>query len=1086
MTDGSDVVGSSAAGSKVVMSARNHIAFAEQYLPNLGHEVNDFKAFTWQLSNWKKLDTRLTSPNFECGGRKWRILLYPSGIRAVEPPTVSLFLDSVEPDSPPGWHKCVQFGLAVSNKHDPTIFQHSVAHHRFCHEELDWGFTYFVASNKLFEVQNGQSRPIIEMESVDITAYVRVLEDPTGVLWHNFVNYDSKKVTGYVGINNQGATGYMNIVLQTLFHNAAFRQAIYHIPTENDQPTESVALALQRVFYMLQTSDKPVGTTGLTMSFGWKSLDSFLPHDAQEFYRVLHDKLETIMKNTRTENAIERLFVGKMESYIKCINVNQEDSRIEQYSDLQLQVKGMQNIRDSLKDYTAIDILDGDYKYMTQQFGLQAAKKGITFQTFPLVLHLQLKRFEYDIQRDAMVKVQDRYEYPETLDLSEFIDGNADRSSPWIYKLHSVMVHSGNLHGGQYSVLVKPSSTSKWLKFDDDRVTPVTEKEVYEDNFGGAIQRVDGQDKDWSTNAYILVYVRESFLSEVYAPILEANIPRHISQRLEEERLQLEAKKVERENAHLYLTVKVVTSETFALHEGFDLANFEDKRLPLSDLATFQVLKEETLANFKVRLARHFDYPPSQCRLWVMVNRQNTTVRVDTRLEEYHSKWTMEVVRKSKAAPHASLRLFLENLADPSSTTPRPPQPLLIFLKHFDASKQTLLGIGHVYVSRQSTIAELVPLINKKMGWSPSTSLRLYEEIKPAMIELMRIKSTFNLSEITNGDIICFQVDIPEKESQNLTSQGLHANPVQFYDFLFNRVMITFRPKTEERGVKGEFSLMLSKKQNYDTMSAEVGEHLRHDPAKLRFTSTNASNGRPNAVVNPSLNLTVADILGVSYAFSGPVIFYEKLDVNTVEVEAKHGLKVIWTGIHNQEIATYSFLLPKTGTVQELETHLIKQVKLSRGGTGKVRFFKISPDERTQQPFAVATTIGNISGTSEIFAEEITREELDAQGSDKLIDVFHFSKEVSRTHGVPFKFVAKFGEKFLDTKRRLQARMGVPDAQVAKYRFALQVANFKQPLYLEDDDTIYDALFTPAVLGLDHIDKSGKPRAGAHPPITMR
>lgn len=36
-------------------------------------------------------------------------------------------------------------------------------------------------------------------------------------------------------------------------------QAVYEIPTEDEHPTESVALALQRVFYHLQTSDQPVG-----------------------------------------------------------------------------------------------------------------------------------------------------------------------------------------------------------------------------------------------------------------------------------------------------------------------------------------------------------------------------------------------------------------------------------------------------------------------------------------------------------------------------------------------------------------------------------------------------------------------------------------------------------------------------------------------------------------------------------------------------------------------------------------------------------------------------------------------------------
>lgn len=39
--------------------------------------------------------------------------------------------------------------------------------------------------------------------------------------------------------------------------------------------------------------------------------------------------------------------------------------------------------------------------------------------------------------------------------------------------------------------------------------------------------------------------------------------------------------------------------------------------------------------------------------------------------------------------------------------------------------------------------------------------------------------------------------------------------------------------------------------------------------------------------------------------------------------------------------------------------------------------------------------------------QEVPREELEADDSDKVIGVFHFSKELQRTHGVPFKFVVK-------------------------------------------------------------------------------
>ena len=111
-----------------------------------------------------------------------------------------------------------------------------------------------------------------------------------------------------------------------------------------------------------------------------------------------------------------------MKSYIRCVNVDFESSRSEEFygqcmssnpssrllsfqTDIQLNVKGMRNLRESFQDYIAVETLEGDNKYQAEGHGLQDAKKGVIFQSFPPVLHLQLKRFEYDMQRDAMVKV---------------------------------------------------------------------------------------------------------------------------------------------------------------------------------------------------------------------------------------------------------------------------------------------------------------------------------------------------------------------------------------------------------------------------------------------------------------------------------------------------------------------------------------------------------------------------------------------------------------------------------------------------------------------------------------------------------
>lgn len=125
---------------------------------------------------------------------------------------------------PDDWVCCVQFSLVVWNPNDPSIYTHHTAHHRFTKEEGDWGFTRFIELRRMLHKYEGHARPLIENDTVNITAYVRIVEDETGALWHNFVNYNSKKETGYVGMKNQGATCYLNSLLQSLYFTNIFRK----------------------------------------------------------------------------------------------------------------------------------------------------------------------------------------------------------------------------------------------------------------------------------------------------------------------------------------------------------------------------------------------------------------------------------------------------------------------------------------------------------------------------------------------------------------------------------------------------------------------------------------------------------------------------------------------------------------------------------------------------------------------------------------------------------------------------------------------------------------------------------------------
>lgn len=155
-------------------------------------------------------------------------------------------------------------------------------------------------------------------------------------------------------------------------------------------------------------------------------------------------------------------------------------------------------------------------------------------------------------------------------------------------------------------------------------------------------------------------------------------------------------------------------------------------------------------------------------------------------------------------------------------------------------------------------------------------------------------------------------------------------------------------------------------------MAVKVAEYLRHDPIKLRFTTTHASNASPKAILKRSLNQSISEIISPSYTSpSTTVILFEKLEVSIVELETKRSLKVIWTGIHNKEESTHTFLLPKTSMVHELADHLAKQVTMSTSGQGssKIRVFEVSKDGKTQKEFTGSEMIGNIPDPVELYAE---------------------------------------------------------------------------------------------------------------------
>ena len=411
---------------------------------------------------------------------------------------------------------------------------------------------------KQAQEQNGQpGEDNVIMLKVTVTEVFKPREIYT-------LNWNSKSKTGMLGLRNLGATCYLNALLQMLYHMNTFRTAVYRIPHDGEKLESSITLALQDVFRNLQAApvvaignDTCVTTKHLAKAFGWTSNETFLQQDATELLKFLIDRLEQKMG----PDAIKILFEGSTKNFIRCVNVPVESSHEEAFQDIQLDVEGCDNIYQSINKFVAVERLDGENQYDAGDVhGKQDAEKGTEFTKFPHILTVHLKRFAFNSYSMNYSKIHTKFAFPERLHMDKFLTkkGLPDQptddepTQPSIYRLHSILIHRGDVGSGHYYSFVKPSPVmrenlvtkhipsdteelpapstpprdalpgaedsstnatdpygSGWYRFDDERVYAVEKAEAVDYNYGQGILNHS------AASAYMLMYIRESMIETV-------------------------------------------------------------------------------------------------------------------------------------------------------------------------------------------------------------------------------------------------------------------------------------------------------------------------------------------------------------------------------------------------------------------------------------------------------------------------------------------------------------------------------------------------------------------------------------------
>ncbi|CAN6586672.1 unnamed protein product [Malus baccata var. baccata] len=1073
--------------------------------------------FTWTIENFTRLNTKKHySDTFVVGGYKWRILIFPKGNNV---DYLSMYLDVADSGTLPyGWSRYAHFSLAVVNQIHTKYSIRKDTQHQFNARESDWGFTSFMLLGDLYDL----SRGYLVNDTVVVEAEVAVRK----VL--DYWSYDSKKETGYVGLKNQGATCYMNSLLQTLYHIPYFRKAVYHMPTtENDMPSGSIPLALQSLFYKLQYNGSSVATKELTKSFGWDTYDSFMQHDVQELNRVLCEKLEDKMKGTVVEGTIQQLFEGHHMNYIECINVDYKSTRKESFYgniflhkfqllrvgnilecqcmplvssfyfvDLQLDVKGCRDVYASFDKYVEVERLEGDNKYHAEEHGLQDAKKGVLFIDFPPVLQLQLKRFEYDFMRDTMVKINDRYEFPLQLDLDrengKYLSPDSDKSVRNLYTLHSVLVHSGGVHGGHYYAFIRPTLSDQWYKFDDERVTKEDVKRALEEQYGGEEELPQTNPGFNNTpfkftkysNAYMLVYIRDSDKDKIICNVDEKDIAEHLRIRLKKEQEEKEDKRRYKAQAHLYTIIKVARDEDLTEQIGrdiyFDLVD-HDK------VHSFRTQKQMPFNLFKEDVAKEFGIPVQFQRFWIWAKRQNHTYRPNRPLTPQEETQTVGQLREvSNKTNNAELKLFLE-VAFGLDLRPIPPldktkEDILLFFKLYEPEKRELRFVGRFFVKSSSKPAEILGKLNQLAGFAPEEEIELYEEIKfePCiMCEHLDKKTSFRLSQIEDGDIICFQKSTPLKSEEECK----YPDVPSFLEYVHNRQVVHFR--SLEKPKEEDFSLELSKQHTYDDVVEKLARQIGlDDPTKIRLTAHNCYSQQPKPQPIKFRGVEHLTDMLVHYNQSSDILYYEVLDIPLPELQGLKNLKVAFHHATKDEVVIHNIRLPKQSTVGDVINVLKTKVELSHPNA-ELRLLEVFY-HKIYKIFPHGEKIENINDQYwTLRAEEIPEEEKNLGLHDRLIHVYHFTKDTAQNQmqvqnfGEPFFLVIHEGETLAEVKERIQKKLQVPDEEFTKWKFAF--LSLGRPEYLQDSDVVSSRFQRRDVygaweqyLGLEHSDNAPK------------
>eukprot|EP00900_Chrysochromulina_parva_P009276 jgi/Chrpa1/1834/Chrysochromulina_OHIO_Genome00015925-RA len=283
----------------------------------------------------------------------------------------------------------------------------------------------------------------------------------------------------WVGLRNQGATCYLNSLVQALFMTPSFR-ASYAVSTE-----------------------------GLTSALKWGPVSR--QQDVHEFWTMLCERIEADLKGTAHGTLVEDLFQGEQRDYVRCHtsagvrllatldthDAAHDDDTSAAPSNASLWETS--NASSALSGGSPTMTPSGGSPTMTPSGGSPTMTPSGGSPTMTPSGGSPLSAAAVKVAGDASTM---------DVDTPTVVEGEAAMGTPSaaVYELYAVLVHKGSASFGHYYALLQDVERGEWYEFNDATVKPIKPSELRR-AVGGAESAASGS-YSWSgsTCAYMLLY----------------------------------------------------------------------------------------------------------------------------------------------------------------------------------------------------------------------------------------------------------------------------------------------------------------------------------------------------------------------------------------------------------------------------------------------------------------------------------------------------------------------------------------------------------------------------------------------------